>query len=371
MVEVFKWIKGVNQGANGNINELRLYTELYNVIPSTFNYSLDEFSIQTEKIDLQKIRNLFPKAIIKINSAKRLSTNSSVDKIEYTNMTADEMLESSHYIEYQLTILDNEIFYIITSDWITIYYKDLSLDLDSIISNLLKNLPIVSNNLKSTEIQLIVFNNEYYTVTSQIEPTTLNIEENYNDDFIPVYKDIQLFLNMRKSGLIILRGLMGTGKTTLLRHLITNYPKDYILVTNSIAQQLSSPEFMSFMLENKDSVFILEDCEQILKDRSENSFDGAIASILNMSDGLMSDIFNVKFICTFNADIDNIDPAILRKGRCFADYEFKKLEVNKTKSLLNKQGIELDKYEPLTLADIYNYKDTAYGEKIKEKKIGF
>ena len=155
----------------------------------------------------------------------------------------------------------------------------------------------------------------------------------------------------------------------MIRHLITTFPKNYILVTNTLASHLASPEFISFMLDHRNSVFILEDCEQILMAREQN-ISNAIANILNMSDGLMSDIFNVKFICTFNADIDQIDNAILRKGRCFANYEFKPLCKEKTKALLEKQNIYIDNPEPMTLAEIYNYSDK---DCIKQptKKIGF
>ena len=158
-------------------------------------------------------------------------------------------------------------------------------------------------------------------------------------------------------------------KTNLIRHLITTCPKNYILVTNTLASHLASPEFISFMLDHKNSVFILEDCEQILMARDQN-ISNAIANILNMSDGLMSDIFNVKFICTLNAAINKIDEAILRKGRCFANYEFKPLCKEKTKALLEKQNIHIDDPQPMTLAEIYNYND---GDCTKQstKKIGF
>lgn len=125
------------------------------------------------------------------------------------------------------------------------------------------------------------------------------------------------------------------------------------------------------MLDNKDSIFILEDCEQILMDRRENTFGGAITNILNMSDGLLSDIFNVKFICTFNADINCIDSALLRKGRCYANYEFKELSKEKTKVLLEKQGIYLDSYKPMTLAEIFNFEDKDNSNNTVAKKIGF
>jgi hypothetical protein len=104
-----------------------------------------------------------------------------------------------------------------------------------------------------------------------------------------------------------------------------------------------------------------------------SDFTSAVSSILNMSDGIMSDIFNGKFICTFNADMDSIDDAILRKGRCYAKYTFGKLDKKKAKVLLNERGITLpeDEYEDMVLADIYHYEDKNVESANKKKKIGF
>lgn len=160
-------------------------------------------------------------------------------------------------------------------------------------------------------------------------------------------------------------------KTSLIRSLITSLPKHYVFITNGIAEHLGSPEFTSFLLDNRDSVFILEDCEQILRKRTDtNFFSSGIANILNMSDGLLSDIFNIKFICTFNADMNIIDDALLRKGRCYANYEFKELEPHKVQKLLHKRGFDVDNPKPMTLAEIYNYSNNDYSIKPK-RKIGF
>jgi ATP-dependent 26S proteasome regulatory subunit len=132
---------------------------------------------------------------------------------------------------------------------------------------------------------------------------------------------------------------------------------------------MAEPEFIAFMMENKDSVFILEDCEQILMTREENRFGGAISNILNMSDGLMSDIFNIKFVCTFNTDIANIDEALLRPGRCFVNYEFKALNKEKATALMESLGHQVIKSKDMTLAEIYNYAETEVKE--TKKKIGF
>lgn len=91
-----------------------------------------------------------------------------------------------------------------------------------------------------------------------------------------------------------------------------------------------------------------------------------------MADGLLSDIVNIKFICTFNATVDKIDPALLRKGRCFARYEFKELCKEKVEHLNERYELGLKEIKPMTLAEVYNSERTDYTEPEKKiKKIGF
>lgn len=240
------------------------------------------------------------------------------------------------------------------------------------IVELWKKLPKVEEKSKEATVNLVGYSDgSYYTIESKIKFTKINIEENYNDDFLPIFKDTVDFLSTRESGLVLYHGTQGSGKTSVIRHLITNYPHDYIIIPSSMAPRLSDPDFISFMIDNSDSVFILEDCEQLLMDRSVNIFNGAISNILNMSDGLLSDIMNMKFICTFNADIQTIDQALLRKGRCYAKYEFKELSEDKVRKLNEKYNLGIQEIKPMTLAEIYNVDRTEYSEKKTKKKIGF
>lgn len=152
----------------------------------------------------------------------------------------------------------------------------------------------------------------------------------------------------------------------------SNIPKDYVIVPNSVASRLGDPDFISYITSCKDYVFILEDCEQLLMDREDNPWNNAITTILNMADGLLSDIVNIKFICTFNAAVDKIDPALLRKGRCFAKYEFKELCEEKVEKLNDKYNLGIKDIKPMTLAEVYNTEKTDYSEENKsKKKIGF
>ena len=62
-----------------------------------------------------------------------------------------------------------------------------------------------------------------------------------------------------------------------------------------------------------------------------------------------------QIIATFNCDLTKIDPALLRKGRLIANYEFNKLDVESSKILSDKLEFGTEKIsEPMTLAEIYN-----------------
>ena len=362
----FKWADGFD---SGNLRDQLVFIKKFNINPNKFIYQLGDDSLDLNTVNMEDLKQEFPNATIVTQSSKSQKSTSCVqDELEEIDTEeGDDIFMAGEWQSSVIKIYDNEIIYYIDSNGVLIWYHNQ--DPEEAVKRVLKFIPVKAEKPKEAEIKLVAYNQEYYTIDSKIQPTNLNIDENYNDDIKPVLEDIKKFLNERKSGLILFQGKIGTGKTNLIRHLVTTYPKNYIFVTNTLASHLASPEFISFMLDHKNSVFILEDCEQILMTREQN-ISNAIANILNMSDGLMSDIFNVKFICTFNADIDKIDDAILRKGRCFANYEFKPLCKEKTKVLLEKQNIHIDDPQPMTLAEIFNYKGEDYAQQ-STKKIGF
>ena len=337
----------------GNISTNALYIQKCNAIPSSYLYQLHKKKINMLNIDDTKLKETFPNLEeFWLKIIRTEVTTSAVDDLHRDDDSEDD----EDYIDLRVNVFENGILWDIGRRSITCLYTCSTKELETKIKEVLSKLLAKEYKPKEAEAKLVAFDGQcYYTIASKIKETHIKIEENYNDDFLPVHDDVVKFLNQRESGLIILNGSPGVGKTFYIRHLISQYPKEYVIVTNSIAGHLAQPEFVSFMLEHKDSVFILEDCEQILMDRSENTFGNAITNILNMSDGLMSDIFNVKFICTFNADISKIDSALLRKGRCYARYEFGKLTKEKVENFCKTHKIELPEYKEMKLGDIYNH----------------
>jgi len=81
----------------------------------------------------------------------------------------------------------------------------------------------------------------------------------------------------------------------------------------------------------------------------------SIIFLFDRSDGLLGDAMHQQIIATFNCDLTIIDPALLRKGRLIANYEFNKLDLESSKILSDKLGYGTEGItEPMTLAEIYN-----------------
>lgn len=237
------------------------------------------------------------------------------------------------------------------------------------------------------------------------EVADFNLELQYNDDFPKINGTIKDFIEEEgKSGLLILHGEKGTGKTTYIRHLISSYSgKKFIFIPANLIPMLGEPAFGNFLLSLQNSIIILEDCEGVIKSRKNTGSSSAVSLLLNLGDGLMSDDLGIKFICTFNADPGTIDEALMRKGRLACMYEFGALSVDKVEILLPKvvknkienynkkieeangddekiarlqekidklqEILSYNKFKKMTLADIYNVEDASF---ITEtKKIGF
>jgi hypothetical protein len=210
-----------------------------------------------------------------------------------------------------------------------------------------------------------------YFSTEDIEtqPHELNLNL-YNDDFKEIHELIEKSLLIDKSGLILLHGLPGTGKTSYIKSLIGRHSeKSFIFIQNEFVNELLRPDFISFLLKHQNAILIIEDAEKVLTSREQVNESSVVSTILQLTDGLFSDFLNIKIICTFNTSIAKIDKALLRKGRMIAHYEFKALASEKVKGVLASLNHSGDS-SSMTLADIFNFDDRAF-EQLQKQQIGF
>jgi hypothetical protein len=136
-----------------------------------------------------------------------------------------------------------------------------------------------------------------------------------------------------------------------------------------MAATITNPGLMPILLNNPNSIFVIEDAEDIIIDRNKQG-SSSVSALLNLTDGLLSDCLNIQIICSFNTDLSQVDNALLRKGRLIAQYEFKELETQKAQRLSDKLGFSSKITAPMTLTAIYNQTEKDF-QPIARRPIGF
>jgi hypothetical protein len=222
---------------------------------------------------------------------------------------------------------------------------------------------------KSNNIALVIQTQRgYETQTFELPKGKLDVELNYGKGFKPIHEKIIGQLNSQNSkGLVLLHGTPGTGKTHYLKYLASKIKdKRVLFIPPYLADFITSPQMTPFLIENANSVLFIEDAENVITDRTSNGSTG-VSNILNLTDGILSDILNIQIVATFNMDKKKIDSALLRKGRLIAEHKFDALPLDDTKRLLK----HLDVTDGMTLTEIYNIDETEYKTEEKYSTIGF
>lgn len=199
----------------------------------------------------------------------------------------------------------------------------------------------------------------------------MNLEINYGENFIKIHDSIVKRLNKNNDkGIILLHGDPGTGKTSYIKYLtslITD--KDILFIPPSMAEMLSEPAIIPFLMDHKNSILIIEDAERVISDREGNGSAAGVSNILNLTDGILGDCLSIQIIATFNMKREKIDQALMRPGRLIAEHKFEKLKVNETNKLLKHLKKDHVSNEEMSLADIYNI-DVEIYKTNKTSKIG-
>ncbi len=356
--------KNLYQLPDHNLNTGRLFMFMYNEL-----YSIYEFNGKYDhKKLLKEISSHFPEAreLFRYETEYAEKTEEEVDETEeFRDIMTNH--DTNYIIELEKMVLCN-----LCRNDISIYYRK-PIDIRRYMEIIRT---CVKKSEKKSTFNLIV-NSSYGGSSLDVEEfdirkQDISISDNYNNDFQPVNERIINFLQEdKKSGLIVLHGKHGTGKTSYIRYLISHVEKKFIYLPSYLANEISSPHFIPFIKDYKNCILIIEDCEEVIKSRKAGNTSGAIENLLNMGDGLLSDALFLKVICTFNTDLKNIDQALLRKGRLRGLYEFKELDTVKVQNLFIKNNIQHCEPKPMTLAEIYNISDGLTDESLELNKIGF
>jgi hypothetical protein len=145
-----------------------------------------------------------------------------------------------------------------------------------------------------------------------------NYTQKIQDDYRFVINDLN---SESPSGrIVIMRGPAGTGKTHLIRAMLLQVPDAmFVLISPEVVTNLAGPELLPLLMNYRGGstgpiILVLEDADRCLVTRAGENM-SLIQSLLNLGDGILGSLLDVRIVATTNADELNLDKAITRPGR--------------------------------------------------------
>lgn len=328
----------------GEFNELTTDVKTHEVI--TYINNLLNYSLNTAGINSVCVNPLALDEFYQI-----------IDIVPFLQVISETNISFSSQIYF---VKDLEIFVNIKDSGedkhlIAIHYGNQQRDIKKRIETFLAKYKVTSSSVPILAMSKNSHNEiNLHEFTVSFKP--IDIARHYGRSFIAFHEKVVDNLIHKQKGVVLLHGLPGTGKTNYIKYLASLVGnKKFIYIPASFITYLGSPDAIGFLADNENSVFIIEDCEQYIKSR-DGGGDSAVAEILNLSDGILSDLAKCQIICTFNANIGEIDEALLREGRLIAEHYFDKVDIDGKK---------------ITLAELYNQDDQAIRNEEVKPKFGF
>lgn len=214
-----------------------------------------------------------------------------------------------------------------------------------------------------------IYSTDGSSVTIPMTAEKLPVSEMYpflNGESVQEYYDRYL---KSSASILLLIGPPGTGKTTFIRGLLHHSGKDAVVTYDE--KILERDYVFASFLEDSSGVMVIEDADNFLRSREDGN--NMMHRFLNVGDGLIS-IRGKKLIFSTNLPtINDIDPALIRPGRCFDVVRFDNYTLDQAKSLAKTLKINFEekpsKSDTYSLAELFFKQNNT--KPTNNRKMGF
>ncbi len=256
--------------------------------------------------------------------------------------------------------------------WIEVYTNE-----ESLIKEFQKTFkPILIRKIKKGVVFALASQGGSLKFTSMGVAGSELIKDNYTAEVQDAYENIVKDLKATEpSGrLSIVDGPAGTGKTHIVKALLSEVKGMFVLVSPDTIHELANPNIVPLLIETRQEnaktgepiIFILEDADAALVPREGGNM-GLISSLLNYTDGIFGALFDLRVIATTNAKKMHIEEALLRAGRLSVQITVDELPVEDANRIYFRLTSD-DSFKftsPQKLADVYA---KAHGNKMTKEK---
>lgn len=252
-------------------------------------------------------------------------------------------------------------------------------NIEKVVVNTISNFNDKKKDNKQTVISMLSPVNNTYLTTNDFRLNNIKIKDldiNYKKGFSKINDLIKSKIDDKnKSGLIILNGEAGTGKSSYCQYLLQELEDCKLCVMSpSVAIHYMTISALRGVMDSNNSnmVLLIEDGDDLIRSRDKGV--SYLEDLLQATDGLIGSLIKIKVIITTNLMDKDIDDAIKRKGRLLYYHSFGKLSYEEAAELAKSINVNVDlikdKNKKYTLSEIYNISDDN-GIEDNSKSIGF
>ena len=316
------------------LQNLPFYYKDYNNLIDTFQINLEKINIDKLFSEIKNIEIASPFEFIKLEEYTHLIKNDFI-LIYFHNKMCNISLNNNFAIE-----------------------NNISEKVHTIISSFINNSSISLKHIYKTNmwlsyVQFDLSEEDYF-------PKIFNIFSGIDAD-----KLIQQYEKSNEN-ILILNWEPGTWKTMFIKYIIKKYKDSGRTVKILYCKDedlVREDEFWIEILEEKYDYLILDDFDSGLENRKNSQESNKfITKLLSFSDWILKN--NTKILITTNKELNDIDTALLRPGRCFDIIRFRKMNNNEAK----KQWITIWKEEKDFQILFWNKEEISQAEFISKLK---